>query len=263
MKMKERYLMAPEDDDFSSGGMNLDPNYVDDSSEGEGEGEGGDGEGSQGGNTSAFDVNTLSTAMANAIRTAMPSQQQPQQPQLTQAQLDQQMKKFVANEELASQLFNVDATPAQRAELLNKIINGVTEHALTVAGYMQKYSTDQLRGELTPIQQHLEELKLKDFTRGVTLEFPGLKGREQLIHAAISQINQMGVQPKSKKEAIKMVGNAVANYAKQIDPNFQLVPQQQQNRGKTASLMMGNSGGGARNSSQGKQNKPAWQSLFS
>lgn len=257
MKLKERYLLNEEDDDGSNlgGGFNLDPNYVDNSDDSLDDD-------SQSSGQPALDVNTISAAMAAAIRqTQAPVQQQPQQ--LTQEQIDKQLKKFSANEEMASQLFNVDATPAQRAAILNQIINGVAEHTLTVAGLMQRHTTDQLRGELTPIQQHMEELKLKDFTRNVTLEYPALKGREQLIHTAISQINQMGLQPKSKKEAIKMVGQAVANYARQVDPNFTLQPQQQQQpRGKTASLMMGGPGGGARPPAKGQAQKPAWQSLF-
>lgn len=264
MKPKFRYLMAPEDDDLGGSGggedFNLDPNFIDNSDD-----EGGSGdEGQQGGGGGGgIDINAFQTAMANAIKTAMPQPQGQQQQALSQEEIDKRTKKFLANEEIAAQLFNPEATPAQRAQILNQIINGVTEHALTVSGLMQKYSTDQLRGELTPIQQHLEEMKLKDFTRTVTLEFPGLKGKDQLIHAAISQLNTMGINPKSKKEAIRMVGNAVAAYAKQIDPNFALIPQQQQQGGRgTARLTMGNAGGGGNRGAQGQGKKPAWQTLF-
>lgn len=263
MKLKFRYLMAPEDDDAGGAGgdenFNLDPNFIDNSDDGEGDDtQGGGGQAGGGG----IDINAFQTAMANAIKTAMPQQQTQQQQALSQEEIDKRTKKFLANEEIAAQLFNPEATPAQRAQILNQIINGVTEHALTVSGLMQKYSTDQLRGELTPIQQHLEEMKLKDFTRTVTLEFPGLKGKDQLIHAAISQLNTMGINPKTKKEAIRMVGNAVAAYAKQIDPNFSLIPQQQNNQRGTARLTMGNTGGGGNRGAQGQGKKPAWQTLF-
>lgn len=260
MKPKFRYLMSPEDDGEGSGGgtdFNLDPNYIDNSDDGEGEGEGNTGSGS----AAPIDINAFQTAMTNAIKSAQAGNNQQQQA-LSQEEIDKRTKKFLANEEIATQLFNPEATPAQRAQILNQIIEGVTQHALTVSGLMQKYSTDQLRGELTPIQQHLEEMKLKDFTRTVTLEYPGLKGKDQLIHAAISQLNTMGINPKSKKEAIRMVGNAVATYAKQVDPNFALVPQQQQNNNRrTAQLTMG-SGGGGGSRSNSQQGKKPWQTLF-
>lgn len=167
-----------------------------------------------------------------AARAAMAQHPGQQAPQLTQAELDQRLQRYVVNEDLAEKLFDPETPKAERAKILQAIADGAAKHAVTSSQVL-------FQGALSPIQQQQEqynamvrEQKVSLLTKHVETKFPALAGKKQVIRNAIQNLAASGYQaPGGSKSALqKEIAKMAAGYIRQVDPSFRLKQGGQQPR---------------------------------
>lgn len=192
--------------------------------------------------------------------------QQPQQ--YTQEQLDKMFNVYRADEGLVERMFGDYATPQQRVEALNAMIQGVVRHVATVMQYQSQQLEQQLSGRFSPALDMVQEQKEQNFTSALTEAYPTLRGHEGVIRDVINGLKQQGYQAKDGLEAGRVVAAQVEKLLKMGNPNFQLrsqnpqYPQQRQQQSSMPRMAQqtprggGGASPGGGGSNRGK--KPDW-----
>lgn len=218
-------------------------------------GEGGGG-GSQTPAVPVFDYDRLGQAVAQAI--PQPSAPPPQQAEMSEEDFRKHTKYWEPDQTYADELFNPETSPQRRHQLLQQFAQNVYGHATTV----NQLSGQALRGyfdeRITPLMTKQQEAQLNDFNSRVETAYPSLKGKGQLMTAAIQQLNTEGFKARSAQEAHKAVAERAALLAQQVDPNFSL--QAGTNGSSTMPTPAGvnNRGGSAPNGSGGGGKQKPW-----
>lgn len=204
---------------------------------------------------------------------AQGGQQAPTQQQqaYTQDQIDQMLRVYRADEALVEKMFGDYATPQQRVEALNNMIQGVVQHVVTVMQYSQQNLMQDLQGRFSPALDMVQEQKESNFTSALTAAYPTLKGHESVVRDVIQSLKAQGYKAKDGIEAGRTVAAQVERLLKIGNPQFQLRPtanpQNPQRQRSNSSMppmaqQTGRSGGGGSSpgggGSRGGNQKPGW-----
>lgn len=263
--MKRKYglvLMAPEDDEFGGGGGGYSGSDIwDESTEDDSD----DGLEDDGGyepeeQTSKEHMVPLS-AIQDVVRGMQP---QPQEPQLTQEQIDAQLKVFRPDAAFARQFFNGEPTQEQEVALAT-LVQKMTEHFTTVMGHANRLTREDIARQYQPALEAVREQKTQMFTEIAVKRFPVLKGKERVVRHVIDQLNQQGYRPANEQEAFQVVSQHVERIVQMSDPGFSLNKKQPQTVAPQMARLNGGSGGGSasvENKGKGGAKKPGWAAIF-
>jgi len=212
-----------------------------------------------------IDYNKLAETVARSVAGAVPQQQQQQPQTMTDEEFRKHTKYFAVTPEHVQQLFNADATPEQRVQMLQSMLDGAVQHALSVAALMTKRTEMQFQQRLTPIEQERQTQARNKYVDGIVKLAPQLKSSRQVIEAAMTHLAQSGYQSQGLKQDQIAILKTVQGMMRTINPDFKL--QLSSRGGNRANLPKsagavngaGGSGGGGNN----KQVKSRGLAVFS
>ena len=183
--------------------------------------------------------------MLEAVREMAQQQQtaQPQpEPQLTQEQIDQQLERYRPDAQLVNVLLDAEAPMEQKIAALDNLVQGTFRYSSNAANQLVQHHIQQLKQELAPQLQAAGQAQESMHKQQLFTTYPALKGQDELVEIAASQLKAQGARPKSAAEAVKMVGEHALRIAKKVNPNFG--SSQQQGNSRMASTSTGGQGGG-------------------
>ena len=182
--------------------------------------------------------------MLEAVREMAQQQQAPQtqpEPQLTQEQVDQQLQRYRPDAQLVNVLLDAEAPIEQKVAALDGLVQGTFRYSSNAANQLVQHHIQQLKQELAPQLQAAGQAQESMHKQQLFTTYPALKGQDELVEIAASQLKAQGAQPKSAAEAVKMVGEQALKIAKKVNPNFG--SSQQQGNSRMASTSTGGQGG--------------------
>lgn len=159
-----------------------------------------------------------------ATRAAMNTQQQRQQPMLTQDEIDAKLQRFKVTEEHIQKVFDPETPPALRMKLLQEMLDGAAKHAVTSSQVLMQSALSPLQQQQEQYSAYVRNEKIVKLTKHVETKFPALAGKKQVIKDAIQALVESGYNPPggSKSALQKEIAKIAAQRIRQVDPSFSL-----------------------------------------
>lgn len=185
---------------------------------------------------SSLSPDQIASLAAKTAAETMRGQPQAQpKTELTQAQIDQALGRFMVSEDFAKQLSDPDTPANKRAELLQQLVDNTMKYAFRTAQAYHEQQMGPVNQRLAAQDAYVREQKVGSFVSKVEKNFPALKGHGKLIRQTLEQLNAQGYDPKvaghlSNSAIIKHVARSTAAVIKSISPTFSLKAGGQANR---------------------------------
>jgi len=182
----------------------------------------------------------------------------PQKQEMSDEQFKQTFNIYEANERAFEETFGVKPTPAQLTSY-NQHLQAVAKQAVTINRYLMDQKLSEIRNQIQPVQQTIEQQKAQQYFNEFTTEYPGLKDYGPLLKEITDAAQARGMRFNSVGEAktfvaaqaAKLLGKQVNDFKVAGVPaagnNNQTTPQQSGIRSMSTTSMGGRSGvsGGA------------------
>lgn len=193
-----------------------------------------------------------------------------QTPQYTPEQIDQALKVYRMNPEVFGKIFNDQLEMEERVGAMQSMIDGISQHAATLALLMTNRAQQQMQERFQPAMQLVERQQLQEFTGAIESEYPALKNQRQLINMAVQSLKSEGFQEPDPRRAREAVATRVEQIVRMTNPSFnvrggqQNQTQHQSGHGMPRMGSGGNGGaGGNANRGNGQRKRAGWASVFS
>lgn len=165
----------------------------------------------------------------------------------TQEEVLAQLKHYVPDQSLATQIMDED--PEVRLAALRDFTANVYQHMYAVTQQYGERVRAELSGVIQPLATRAQMQEKQGFVEEVGKEFPSLRERSSLVAKTMEMMGAQGykVAGKSKAQILKDVALATGRAIKEVDPSFTLTMKKS---GKNPSTSQGRvptrgSGGGS------------------
>lgn len=147
----------------------------------------------------------IAQAAAAGAQQARP-QEQPQAPrQYTQEELDKFTNAFKASPELVGELLEGGD---KSLAAMSQIVEGVVKQATTVSWLQSQMLQRQMQEEMNPVMEYYRGEQVKQLRNEFFEAHPDLQGKEKLLTAVKTVIDQEGsIAGKAKEEAFKIIAD--------------------------------------------------------
>lgn len=163
--------------------------------------------------------------IANALKKAGIGPQQPQQPAMSQADIDKMFNRFNPGSELLERLFGHGATNESRLAALSDFARGVVKEAVTVSGHTTQHHLSQVRQEYQPALSEVSEIKKERMFEQFYKANPNLKNHDKIVKTVLRGLVDSDAEFKTPEELYKVLAETTASTIKEIDPKFTLEAQ--------------------------------------
>jgi hypothetical protein len=190
--------------------------------------------------------------IADAVRRGMQQDQPPAQ--LTQDQINEQLKVWNPNEEFATsfaQSFaqdeNGQVDPSKIMGVLQQMHSAQMQQSQTYAQALGQQMQQQFGQQIAPMQQQHAAAQKQQLRSEFTTQYPALKQFEQLIDTAGQQVQASGQSFATKEALYPAIASAMEQIIKTMNPSFTLnnAPPAGNQGGITPASLMSNNHAGA------------------
>lgn len=203
------------------------------------------------------------SAIEQIVKNLVPQNQNTED--ISDEELDRQLKVFRVNQDFAKKFFGPDADD-QHVAVLQEMADGITAHLVELIGASTRLTRQEFQTQLQPFTELQEREKRTEFTSILTQTYPTLRGKEQVIQKSMDYLKSTGFKPKSGAEAARAVAQVTTQLLQSVDPTFDLLgPVKTSAKPPSmASLKSSSGGGGSGSGTQNKQtsSKPSWDGIF-
>lgn len=185
-------------------------------------------------------------AIAEAVRAGM--QQSQPQPQMTQEEINKQLKVWNPDTDFATNVAQAftpndegQVNPENIAKVFQLMHQNQMTQAQTYAQALVQQMQQQVQQQVQPLQTHYQEQQKKQMQSEFTKNYPALKPYESLMQSAAATLQASGANFRTKEEMFPALASSMEQMIKTMNPNFTLnnAPPQAQNNVTPASLLAG------------------------
>lgn len=215
-----------------------------------------------------FDTNALTAAVAAGVSQALPKPAAAAAPQMTDAQLRQQLGIFQASADDYEALLGVKPDSPARVDALNRMLQGVAKQAVTISKILNERALAEQQAQMTPYIQTVRAQEAERQRQVFFTENKDLVGYEVLSEKIFNEALASGRKFTDVAEARRYVAEQTRQTLKSIGvtPGARTgtgtttngTPPPPATRQMTTTSVGGRSGGSATQSKPANMNEAVW-----
>lgn len=144
--------------------------------------------------------------------------------QLTQEEIDKRLGKFFVDDDMVNALFNPDTPIAHRKQLLQRIVDGSSRHAIvaSTASFEHRFGEHQKQfADTDRIAREMYRDRMFDKFFG---KYGTLKEYRKLVEDSVASLGGREDLPTDEDKLFELIANEASARVKPLKPDFSLVP---------------------------------------